>query len=344
MSKDDSFIKEDILISAKMNYVVTKYYPTSSNLNNGTLELLYNLHNKNKDDGIYYVNLCNKVYNSDVTTSACLFGYSSDKLMFMGNYIPKKYSGVIDKIIVKISDNDEKILQKYTELILHVKRDLTNCKERISKSFDKKFLQLTLTTDNVKSIESFYGDHIYCSVLGEEIIVVNTHKDYDKNKDTNNTDINVELVNFCRKIKMLTSKDQIINFLTLFQSDIETISFKNIPLLKLIQSLNGNSDDKKNFVVQIKENNLTKVFPYCAYKYIWKILEESEVSTEEALESLEMITSEKSSDYWIDVDKFDMIKSELELIDKSNYSNHNFENYKNKKRKLEYLLESDYGY
>lgn len=329
---------EDMTILCELSHVITQYYPTTELINNNVLELTYML-NKHTEKCEYYVDLCNKVYNSDVMMSACIYGYNCDKLMFMGNYVPKKSNKLIDKVIIRISDKDNKLLQKYSELILNVKRELSTNRDKISKKHGNNIMQITLASDNLKSFETYHNDLIYCKLAGKEIVFINKCKQKEEKLEIN---FNTELTNFCKKLNMMCSKEEINKFLELHKDNLAKVSFSNAPLLKMLESLIGNTELKTNFYNVLKDNNLEKTIPYCSYKYIWKILTPSEVTLDEAIESFELIESNKNKNYWTDMKQFDFVRIKFDLLNKSD-DTLNEKNVKKRKR-LQYLMESNYGY
>ena len=180
---------------------------------------------------------------------------------------------------------------------------------------------------------------IYCKLAGKEIVFINKCKQKEEKLEIN---FNTELTNFCKKLNMMCSKEEINKFLELHKDNLAKVSFSNAPLLKMLESLIGNTELKTNFYNVLKDNNLEKTIPYCSYKYIWKILTPSEVTLDEAIESFELIESNKNKNYWTDMKQFDFVRIKFDLLNKSD-DTLNEKNVKKRKR-LQYLMESNYGY
>lgn len=359
---DNQNALENLCVTPKLTHMVTKYYPENQIIENNLLEMTYKL-KLHTGKCEYFVDSINKIYNSEVAMSACIYGYTSneqiDKLMFMGNYVPKKFNSTtikpINKIIIRIYDDDIKNLEKCKNLILNVKRDILNCtnnKEQIYKNFENNFnytnclnkiIQIRLTENTIKNFEceTYFGDQIYCKIENKYIVFENTTN--FKNIIDNDNNINNRIQNFCKNLDLLKSKDEITKFLEDSKNDLVNVNFNNIPIIEMLKilSIEQSNDMLLNFSNKLKENNLEKNVPYCAFKYLCK-LNNYDIKLSEALESLELIELKKNK-YWNNITYEKFIKLKLDLINTEEKSK--LTNLENKKRKhLEYLCESDYGY
>ena len=354
--------------SFKICNVVSQYYPYAETTNNNVLEMKYKL-NKHSGKCKYFVDTCNKVYNSDVTMSACIYGYRYGKLFFMGNYVPKTSEYVIDEIIIKISDKDSKRLQQYSGLILNVQRDVKDID--VATHYDNNVVQLSLTKDMLKKVETYYDDVFSCKFLNQNVTFINKCKTVEQSKDTN---INTQLVDFCKSFNMLTLRDEIVKMDQIIKSSKDVVTFANLPLLHMVNSLisdntfvntilpasvplkKGQSteavipaitavlapivNEKQKFYDLIKLNKLEDKAPFCAYRYLWKIMNPTDVAVDldGTLESLDAI--EKNMDYWSDLNIFDLAQKRFKLISDLDTENKHIK----KKRRYQYMIESEYGY
>lgn len=350
--------------------IVSKYFPISEQIQgsgsiklstpdnfcpkiDSVLELKYTLNShigKNK----YYVDFCNKVYNSDVRASACIFGFLRKKLMFMGNYAQKPYDGTIDEIVIKISDTDPKRLEQYYGLILNVKRDLPKRKE-ISTFQGDGIIKLSLTKEMLKDSQLYYNDVIECKVINQYIHFINKSK--PKEQEKTQDDVNSKLIEFWKTFKPQTIKENMIKFDASIKNESGKITFDNFPLYSMLNNListtpvkkAGNvgsssanvahvASDKQKFFDLLKMNKLHEKAPYCAYRYLWRLTDPTEVTIDDAMESLDCI--EKKLDYWTDMSNVDITEIKLKFINENDTENKHIA----KKRRLQYIIESEYGY
>lgn len=308
--------EKNVIQKVSINNVITQYYPDSSKLTDDSLELTYKL---NKHDGkcVYYVNECNNVYNSDVTMSACLFGMHCNKIMFMGNYVPKMSNATIDTIVIKISDKDKKRLEQYYGLILNVQREFKD--KVVNTNYDNNIVRLKVDKKDIND-NIYYDDILNCNILNTNVQFINKIKQKDEKKED---DVNLKILNFCKTFKSLNSHDEIVNFLSAIDNEKDNLSFENMPLLLMLQSL---SAKKQKF----GEN---KKAPFCAYKFLC-----GSDKLDDIVDSLD--TTIKEINYWNDVNVYDIYQMQLMTLNDKDTEN----KFAEKKRKLQYLLESDYGY
>lgn len=359
---------EKLSIVPRLSHVVTKYNPTNEIIKDDLLEMTY-LIKSHIGISEYYVDLCNKIYNSDVIMSACIYGSVSngivDKLMFMGNYIPKKFNNQIDKqvnkIVIRIYDKDVKRLEKYQGLILNVMRNIfvsttkpiyKKCKSSMSKN---QTYQVSITPEIIKSIarianfEIYSGDLIYCKIENKYIIFENNASNEPINSLTDDSttivDIDTKILNFCKDFYALSEKANIIKFLEENKNILPNAKFANVPIIDMLTILSADTNTDtmaniSNFYDKLKNNKLNKIAPYCIFKYLCKIIHNVNISIDESFESLETIEITENKKYWENINYIDIIKLKLDLI-KSEPENSKYE----KKRKwLQYLSDSKYGY
>lgn len=357
------------MTKAKITNIISSYVPYEESTVNGTLTLKYKL-NKHIGKCIYYVDTCNQVYNSVVTSSANIFGYCDGKQMFMGNYVPKSYdqkNGIINEVIIKISDNDAKILESFSGLVLNVKRtvsttnidvNITGFSNTISKYDTNVVTKIMLTKDQCDELEKthgeiYYNDTIECEILNNTITFVN--RSIKKSQPIQDNFV----VNFCKNFSLLTSRDELYKFDMKLKEDKEKILFADYPLAQMISSLTANNiqnntalkktnvgttsqitNEKQKFYDQIIQNKLENTAPFCAYKYLWKIMDPTDqsVSLDDVITSLDKITSNKS--YWTNLSNTDIAKLYVNVLDAQDVE----KKYTTKKRKYSYLVESEFGY
>jgi hypothetical protein len=314
------------------------------------LTLNYKLfeHNFEKEEHVFYVNSCNKVYNSDVLQSAYIFGYYESKQIFMRNYVPKATADQrnVDLIKITIMDNDINNLIKYTNLVLYVSREpLYDIKVGNNDSTLLKISSLD------KETHLYNGDLLVANVLGEKIVWIYCKNNININIKDNLTsslsplsplspssEIFNEVENLCKKFKCYELQDEIESLFKKLEnvdsSLITDILTHKINYLDALRTTTSN--DKKSFILnKCKTNDLYKIPPFCALEYhINKTNKFNVNNSDQILEQL--INIEKNIYYWTDISKHDINIMFTECLSE--------EKYKNKKRKYEYLIESEYYY
>ena len=327
LSYDENFkkLKENNKINFNnkclVRRVISKYSPYYSKIEsesiNGlqtkTLTTKYKIH-QHTGKNIYYVNICNSIYNSDVTRSALLFGYKNNQIMFMGNYVPKSYEGQVDEIIIKISDDNIDVLKKYSEIILNVERSIqksieisTQYKNDINMMIDILLTKDTLTK-NIKEI--YKNDLIECEILGKTITYLNNSAEL-----TNPVDL-VELVDtvesaqlakqselvdlekFLKDIDLLLQENEITKIAEKIIGKQQNLLMKDIAYYQMIMALYSqihgtNFENIEIFSNTMKLNKLENNAPYCAYDYVSCVLLAEMTENAEKVEMAEMVEAEK---------------------------------------------------
>ena len=125
----------------------SKYYASSAVLTKEDstyrLELNYNMHNihgdtnnTNKTKASYFVNIHNKIYETDLIEAATLRGYDNDRLVMYGSYVPKISTERINRITISMVGTDAAILKSYAGLALNVVRDIQQPLMQIKQTVD----------------------------------------------------------------------------------------------------------------------------------------------------------------------------------------------------------------
>lgn len=359
-------------IQFKIQKIITKYKPfkfefdilknQTNSVNRLTLFYKINKHNFNHEHS-FHINSCNKIYNSDVLQSAYIYAYTNDKLVFVGNYVPKKYYGKqIDVVNITIIDQNKMLLTKYTNLILYISREPIS--PIIVGNNEKAILKL-----KINDKESLFDDDmLVADVLGENVVwiynspnpIPNPKKiDYEQNLNPNpnqnakdlmmNTvkQLSDEVDTFCKKFKCFevfaqNELESLLNkFIHIDKSLIcDTLQHK-ISYLESLK-LTTSDDIKQNILDRFIINGLNKNAPYCALEY--HLNKNSNSNSQHIEKVMKLITViENNVNYWTDLSEREnsmyINKMFLEILSKTSD-----EKYSKIKRKYEYLIESEYSY
>jgi hypothetical protein len=110
--------KADSTYRLELNYNMHNIHGDTSNTNNT------NTNNTNKTKASYFVNIHNKIYETDLIEVATLRGYDGDRLVMYGSYVPKVSTERINRITISMVGTDAVILKSYASLALNVVRDI----------------------------------------------------------------------------------------------------------------------------------------------------------------------------------------------------------------------------
>lgn len=386
--KTFAYVNENIYITTNKicgendSEIVSNYQPIdyaiSKNLESYVLTLKYKI-NKHTGKNTYYVNECNKVYNSDVQMSACIFGYKNNKLVFMGNYKEKTYDGDVDEIIIKIGDSEKSKIEKYIELPLKIKRKLKKSLKITKEIMDEDKLLVVLKMDKqtlFSNNEVYIGDLIYTKFNDIEFTIMNqftNNCNLIKTNDKTNISLSEKLQNIVKKFKLILSwidkskieneKNDIIKELSEIVQEKDKLLHSDTLIYQMLISLFGNileSDiqqstieqstieqstdakninNRRNFYEVILLNKLEKTAPFCAYKLLWKLMEPQENIL--IGELMDVLDEIKTNmSYWNDLNETECAIVSMNILNQFDGEN----NYTSKKRKLEYLCEGEYEY
>ena len=315
-----------------ISHIESQYLPVSENIIDGKLVMIYNL---NLHDGInkYYVNFCNKVYNSKVTSGANLFGLFGGKIMFMGNYVPKKYDGIVDQIRIEIADSDTKVLEEYKQMVLCVERQPKKPIDKISNVLSTEngfMIDLRLPKSILANEAIYHDDLIHCKLrdASDEIITyLNKSKPSVKLCDPCDS-----LKEFCKNFKKLCDPVE-VRLLVESKKD-QPVLFEDQPYLQMLKGLTYH-EQSDSILKELESNKLMDSAPFCAYEWLQYIHTNVDAS-KNVYDSIER--TKKHIKYWSDLTEVIMVDYQLEILNKCSLVD------QSKRRRLEYNKSSKYGY
>lgn len=335
-----SYFDSESKFEPYVSSITSHYLPDSENIVVNVLTMTYKLscNGTNK----YYVDTYNKVYNSKVTSGANLFGLLRGKIMFMGNYVPKKYTGQIDEMRIVVSDNDLSVLKSCMQMVLYVKRKPSKkiTEFAVVHPIENGYMaNICLTNSVLKSEKVLYDDIVTCKLKkggSEKISYINKCKNkYDVIQDES------KFVSFCKSWKSLSESDYSTSLSVLSdgtKSKENKLLYSDVPYFRMLQGLdNEMCDNSKDIFDEIKLNKLTDTPPFCAYEWLFHKYHENDVPlTLSIYDSIER--TKKHGAYWHDFDYDKATERQLKILDELEPNN------RKKRMKLENELNSEYGF
>lgn len=315
-----------------VSHIVSQYLPVSEIMTDGKLVMIYNL---NLHDGVnkYYVNFCNKVYNSKTTSGANLFGLFNGKIMFMGNYVPKKYDGIIDQIKIEIADSDMKVLEEYKQLVLCVERQPKKPIDKISNVLfteDDIMIDLCLSKSILADEALYHDDLIHCKLRdasNEIITYLNKSKPSVKLCEPCDS-----LKDFCKSFKKLCDPAE-VRLLVESKKD-HPVLFADQPYLQMLKGITYH-EQSDIILKELESNKLMNSAPFCAYEWLQYIHTNVDAS-KNIYDSIER--TKEHIKYWSDLTEATIVDYQLEILDKCSLVD------QSKRRRLNYNKASKYGY
>ncbi len=353
---------KDLKEVLKINHIVCKYLPTLAEIVNVDSRYVFNSDykkmNPHCDESLkllrltykinshknttYYVNTCDKVYETDTFMSACIIGYVGDEKVFFANYAPKTCEVALDKVVIEIMDSNLKTLEYHARTILTALRKISK-PISISKSLKEGLNLIACPQTEIQKLDdSIYdGDYLRANIDDTYFYWIykskpkirntlkedqNKEKEDVKNEDMVNIDKFIKDFDLFKKFLCKLEANDVFNIeidvknlndsltnikkrsydemIDLTDTDRAKIDYLHL-LTKEDISL---SDDPliKKLYDRFKADKLLKTAPYCAVEY---------VQSKKGIKRFKAIDAiEKNMSYWKNCNQKDINELKLQNL------------------------------